>query len=250
MGKDKNALSLILNFRFNNVCNSMNDEISQISALIGNPMRSVILWTLLDNRAYTAIELSNIVETSAQNISIHLSKLVNAELLSVESQGRHKYYKISNQEVASVIEGIANLIPKDKHRKIFNNNSNIKYCRTCYDHLAGKIGVEITEKFLSENYIKLEDKTFIITPKGETFFKDFGINLLELKKQRRTFAKPCLDWSERKHHLSGSLATAVLNKMLELDWIRKIANSRAIMITSKGKKEFNDKLNLSIQNET
>ncbi|MFI0427518.1 MAG: ArsR/SmtB family transcription factor [Flavobacterium sp.] len=227
----------------------MNKEISEISALIGDQTRSIILWTLLDNRAYTAIELSNIVETSAQNISIHLSKLVNAELLSVESQGRHKYYKLSSQEVASAIEGIANLIPKGKHRKIFTNNSNIKYCRTCYDHLAGKIGVEITEKLLLENYIKLEDKIFKVTEKGEIFFKDFGINILELKKQRRTFAKPCLDWSERKHHISGSIATAMLNKMLELDWIRKIANSRAIIITSKGKKEFNEKLKINIQNE-
>lgn len=228
----------------------MNDAISEISALIGNPIRSVILWTLLDNRAYTAIELSNVVETSAQNISIHLSKLVNAQLLSVESQGRHKYYKISSPEVASAIEGIANLIPKDKHRKIFTNDSNIKNCRTCYDHLAGKIGVAITEKLLSENYLELENNVYLITEQGEIFFKNFGIDILELKKQRRTFAKPCLDWSERKHHISGSLANAILNKMLELDWIRKIANSRAIMITAKGQKDLNEKLNLNIQNES
>ena len=153
----------------------MNNEISAISVLIGDPTRSIILWTLLDNRAYTAIELSNIVETSAQNISIHLSKLVKAELLSVESQGRHKYYKISSQEVAYAIEGIANLIPKEKHRKIFTNNSDIKYCRTCYDHLAGKIGVEITEKLLSENYIKLENKIFTVTEKGI-----YSLKILEL----------------------------------------------------------------------
>lgn len=224
----------------------MNNEISAISVLIGDPKRAVILWTLLDNRAYTAIELSNIVETSAQNISIHLSKLVNAGLLSVESQGRHKYYKISNQEVASAIEGIANLIPKERHKKIFISDSNIKYCRTCYDHLAGRIGVEITEQLLSENYIELENKTFTITKKGEIFFTNFGIDTLKLKKQRRTFAKPCLDWSERKHHISGSLATAILNKMLELDWIRRIASSRAIIITSNGKKGFYEKFKLNI----
>jgi len=227
----------------------MNNEISEISALIGNPVRSVILWTLLDNRAYTAIELSNIVETSPQNISMHLSKLVNAELLSVESQGRHKYYKISNQEVASAIEGIANLIPKDRHRKIFSNDSNIQHCRTCYDHLAGKIGVEITNKLLSEKYLELENRAYIITKKGEIFFNDFGIDILELKKQRRTFAKPCLDWSERKHHMAGSLAAALVNKMLELDWIRRIANSRAILITSKGEIELKEKLNVNIQND-
>lgn len=224
----------------------MNNEISAISTLIGDPKRSVILWTLLDNRAYTAIELSTIVETSAQNISIHLSKLVSAGLLSVENQGRRKYYKISNQEVASAIEGIANLIPKERHETIFTNDSNIKYCRTCYDHLAGKIGVEITERLLSEKYIELKNGIFIVTKEGEIFFNNLGIDTLNLKRQRRIFAKPCLDWSERRHHISGSLANAILNKMLELDWIRRIANSRAIFITSNGKKGIYEKFKLNI----
>lgn len=224
----------------------MNNEISRISTIIGDPIRSVILWTLLDNRAYTAIELANIVETSPQNISIHLSKLLGADLLTVESQGRHKYYRLLNEEIANVIEGIANLVPKEKQQKVTDNNSGIKYCRTCYDHLAGKIGVEITQKLISEKHIIPENKTFLVTEKGEQFFADFGIDLAILKKQRRAFAKPCLDWSERKHHFSGSLAAAFLNKMFELNWIRRIENSRAVIITAAGQKGLYDKLKLII----
>lgn len=224
----------------------MNHEISKISSIIGDPVRSVILWTLLDNRAYTAIELANIVETSPQNISIHLSKLLKADLLTVESQGRHKYYKLLNPEIASVIEGIANLVPKDRQQKVTNKDSKIKFCRTCYDHLAGKIGVEITVKLIDEKYIVLDNKAFLVTDKGEQFFTDFGIDVTVLKKQRRIFAKPCLDWSERKHHFSGSLATAFLNKMFELDWIRRIDNSRAVLITANGQKGLYNKLKLVV----
>ncbi len=224
----------------------MNNEISRISTIIGDPIRSVILWTLLDNRAYTAIELANIVETSPQNISIHLSKLLGADLLTVESQGRHKYYRLLNEEIANVIEGIANLVPKEKQQKVTDNNSGIKYCRTCYDHLAGKIGVEITQKLISEKHILPENKTFLVTEKGEQFFADFGIDLAILKKQRRAFAKPCLDWSERKHHFSGSLAAAFLNKMFELNWIRRIENSRAVIITAAGQKGLYDKFKLIV----
>jgi DNA-binding transcriptional ArsR family regulator len=224
----------------------MNNEISRISTIIGDPVRSVILWTLLDNRAYTAIELANVVETSSQNISIHLSKLVNADLLTVESQGRHKYYKLLNPEIAGVIEGIANLVPKERQKKVTDNNSGIKYCRTCYDHLAGKIGVEITAKLIDKKYIVLDNKSFLVTDEGKTFFEDLGIDLEGLKKQKRIFAKPCLDWSERKHHFSGSLAAALLNKMFEMDWIRRIDNSRAVSITANGQKGLYDKLKLIV----
>lgn len=224
----------------------MNNEISRISTIIGDPVRSVILWTLLDNRAYTAIELANVVETSPQNISIHLSKLVNADLLTVESQGRHKYYKLLNPEIAGVIEGIANLVPKERQKNVTDNNSGIKYCRTCYDHLAGKIGVEITAKLIDEKYIVLDNKAFLVTEEGKNFFNNLGIDLEALKKQKRIFAKPCLDWSERKHHFSGSLAAALLNKMFEMDWIRRIDNSRAVSITANGQKALYDKLKLIV----
>jgi DNA-binding transcriptional ArsR family regulator/predicted transcriptional regulator len=226
----------------------MEKDIGYITSLIGDPVRTTILWTLLDGRAYTASELAIVADTSPQNISMHLSKLVQAELLAVESQGRHKYYRFSRPEVAYALEAIGSLIPNGKHKLIVENQDNaaIKYCRTCYDHLAGKAGVSLAERFVHQKIIALNGSTYAVTRKGEKFFSEFGIDVAELKTHRRTFAKPCLDWSERKHHLAGSLGAALLDKMLSLDWIRKTKHSRAILITSKGRRELYNTLKVSL----
>src|SRR6185437_12037512 len=226
----------------------MEKELGKITSLIGDPVRTNILWTLLDNRAYTATELAISADTSPQNISMHLSKLVQADLLTVESQGRHKYYKFSRPEVANAIEAIGSLLPNKIHKKIIDNsdNSAIKYCRSCYDHLAGKVGVLITETLLKQKIIEAVANTYNVTKKGEHFFSEFDINIDHLKKCRRAFAKPCLDWSERKHHLAGSLGAALLEKMLSLDYIRKTKNSRAIVITSKGQLHLYEKFKISL----
>jgi len=226
----------------------MEKEIGYITSLIGDPVRSNILWTLLDNRAYTATELAISANTSPQNISMHLSKLLQADLLTVESQGRHKYYRFSRPEVAYAIEAIGNLIPKERHEKIVGNKDNaaIKYCRTCYDHLAGRVGVLITESLLKQKIIEINTSTYCITKKGNLFFSELEIDIDDLKKHRRIFAKPCLDWSERKHHLAGSLGAALLSKMLSLDYIRKTKSSRAIVITSKGQQNLYDRFKVSV----
>jgi DNA-binding transcriptional ArsR family regulator len=218
----------------------MEKEIGYITSLIGDPVRTNILWTLLDGRAYTATELAIRADTSPQNISMHLSKLISADLLTVESLGRYKYYRFARQEVAYAIEALGNLVPSEKHKRITSNpdNSAIKYCRTCYDHLAGKVGVLITEALKKQNIIKLNASDYSVTWKGDKFFSALEINTDELKKHRRIFAKPCMDWSERKHHLAGSLGAALLDKMLSLDWLRKTSHSRATLITSKGRQQL------------
>lgn len=226
----------------------MEKEIGYITSLIGDPVRTNILWTLLDGRAYTATELAISADTSPQNISMHLSKLIRADLLTVESQGRHKYYRFSRPEVAYAIEAIGNLIPNEKYKKIASNqdNSAVRYCRTCYDHLAGKVGVLITEALLKQKIIELNTCTYNVTKKGDQFFSKLEINIGDLKKYRRAFAKPCLDWSERKHHLAGSLGAALLDKMLSLDYFRRTKNSRAIVITSKGQLHLYDRFRVSV----
>lgn len=226
----------------------MEKEIGHITSLIGDPIRTNILWTLLDGRAYTATELAIQADTSPQNISMHLSKLVQADLLSVESQGRHRYYRFSRQEVAYAIEAIGSLIPSEKHKRITSNpdNSAIKYCRTCYDHLAGKIGVLMTEALIKQKIIELNASAYSVTRKGDKFFSELEINTDGLKKHRRIFAKPCLDWSERKHHLAGSLGAALLGKMLSLGWLRKTSHSRTVIITSKGQQQLYNILKISL----
>lgn len=226
----------------------MEKEIENITSLIGDSVRTNILWKLLDGRAYTATELAISADTSSQNISMHLGKLIQADLLTVKSQGRHKYYSFSRPEVAYAIEAIGNLIPNKNYKKILDDkdNSGIRYCRTCYDHLAGKVGVLITEGFLNQKIIELNQDLYRVTDHGAQFFLEFGIDINELKKNRRAFATPCLDWSERKHHLAGSLGAALLGKMLSLDYIRKTKNSRAVVITSIGQQYLYDKIKVSV----
>ena len=218
----------------------MENQFKEIAALIGDPTRAVIMWTLLDGKAFTATELAIIVNTSPQNISMHLAKLVQSDLLCVEKQGRHKYYRFSNKEIAYAIEAMANLIPHSTipKKNIAEKHSPIKHCRTCYDHLAGKIGVALTDSLLEQKIIVDNNNVFEISPKGEKWFSDFGINVDEVKKQRRLFLKPCLDWSERRNHIAVSLATSIFDKMVSNDWLRKTNHSRAIIITGKGEKEL------------
>ncbi|WP_125722674.1 ArsR/SmtB family transcription factor [Flavobacterium ustbae] len=217
----------------------MEDQFIKTASLIGDPTRAQIMWTLLDGKAFTATELSIAVNTSAQNMSMHLAKLLEAGLLAVEKQGRHKYYRFANKEVAYAIEALGSLIPPKKLQKEkTEKHSPIKHCRTCYDHLAGKIGVAVAESLLQQKIIIDLNEKFEISSEGTKWFADFGINLEELKKQKRLFLKPCLDWSERKNHIAGSVGASLLNKMITEDWLRKTKDSRAIQITGKGEKEL------------
>jgi predicted transcriptional regulator len=205
----------------------MEDQFIKTASLIGDPTRASILWTLMDGRAFTATELAVSVNTSPQNISMHLGKLLDADLLS-------------NKEVAYALEAMASLVPKPEVAAKSKTEAYppIKFCRTCYDHLAGKIGVALTDSLLEQKIILDQNNTFEISSEGEKWFSDFGINLVEAQKQKRIFLKPCLDWSERRNHIAGSVGTLLFNKMLKEDWFRKNENSRAITVTGKGEKEL------------
>jgi DNA-binding transcriptional ArsR family regulator len=213
----------------------MENDITHIASLIGEPVRAKILWTLMDGRAYTARELAIGVETTPQNLSMHLGKLLRAGLLSVEAQGRHRYYRFSRREVADAIEAMANLVPAEQAMRKDMGAVPIDYCRTCYDHLAGKVGVAIAESLLRQKLIVYRDKELDVTPKGVQWFAELGIDCGEIRLQRRVFAKPCLDWTERRHHLAGALGAALLEKMLETHWLRRTAQSRAVVVTAKGR---------------
>lgn len=252
---------------------SVEEQFSQLASLIGEPARAKMLWHLLDGRAFTATELSLMAEVSPQSASMHLNKLMQARLLTVEHQGRHRYYKFASRDVAYAIEAIANLIPLEKtdngiksgggrkpegsgKAESFLHNGHIKYCRSCYDHLAGKMGVAITDRLVKNQLIIPENNTdnipgtknpkitpgYQVTPAGFKWFTRLEINIEELKAQRRTFSRQCLDWSERRSHIAGSLGAALLDKMLKEDWVRKIKYSRALLITGKGEKTLTELL--------
>jgi len=225
----------------------MKEQFKEAVALIAEPVRATIMWTLLDGRAFTATELAIAADTSASNISMHLARLVKGGLLKVESQGRHRYYSLSGPEIAYAMESLASL-GLSAVAVADETPSPIKQCRTCYDHLAGKTGVAITDALLKQGMMTNIDSSFGLTTKGKRWFGELGIDVDELATLRRSLLRPCLDWSERRYHIAGSLAAALLDKMLQADWIRRTKNSRAVVVTGKGQKELYSVLKVVVNN--
>jgi DNA-binding transcriptional ArsR family regulator len=224
----------------------MQHDLGSMAALIGDPVRANILWALLDGRAYTASELAVTVDTSPQNLSMHLSKLIKADLLTVEIQGRHRYYAFSRPEVAYAVESLAGLLPAKPKEAAVKEDPPIRACRTCYDHLAGKVGVALTETLVKERLLDYAGNIFNPTPKGVRWFSEMGIDCEALRAQRRSFTRACLDWTERRPHLAGSLGAAILQKMFDESWLRRLPNTRAVLVTPKGRKALSELLHLIV----
>lgn len=219
-----------------------------ISALVCEPSRARMLWNLLDGRAYTAGELALVADISTTSASNHLAKLLEADLLKVESQGRHRYFSFSRPDVAYVVESLASLA--DHNRAEVKNCktalSGVKYCRSCYDHLAGYVGVQITEALESKGMIEKSGTEYAVTEKGWEWLTLFDISKNEIVNKRRPLAKQCLDWSERRPHLAGQLGALILIKMLKKNWFKKVQFSRELVVTTTGKQEIYNLLDIQI----
>ena len=224
------------------------DKFVSISALMCEPTRARMLWNLLDGRAYTASELSIVADISSTSASNHLSKLLEAEIVKVEIQGRHRYYSLLNNEVAYAIEGLANLANKGSGKNVKKEaeKNGVKYCRTCYDHLAGFVGVKIVETLETKNYLKKSNNIYLVTDKGWEWFLFFNISK-DSFNNRRPVTRQCLDWSERRPHLAGQLGAQLLNKMLERKWFKKVAFTRKLVITGKGSQELYNLLGVDLR---
>src|SRR6187431_410329 len=216
------------------------DKFVSIATLMCEPTRARMLWNLLDGRAYTASELSIVGDTSATSASNHLSKLLEADLVKVEVQGRHRYYSLSSSEVAYAVEGLANLANNSltKIVKKEPEKNGVKYCRTCYDHLAGFVGVQVVEALETKGYLIKSKDNYLVSEKGWEWFLFFNIIKEDLTNNRRPLTRQCLDWSERRPHLAGKLGAEFLNKMLERKWFKKVQFSRELVITAKGRQEL------------
>ncbi|AWM15901.1 winged helix-turn-helix domain-containing protein [Bacillus inaquosorum] len=226
----------------------MNPNIAKISSLLSDPSRSSILLSLMDGRIHPAGELAYLANIKPQTASFHLNKLLEAKLISVEKHGRHRYYRLSNSEAASVIEQLLSIAPKEKVTSLKDSKekSDLHFARTCYDHLAGYVGVQITNSLVEQGMLRKVDLNFEVTSEGSLFFSNFGINEEQQRNKRRAFARCCLDWSERQHHLAGALGNALLVRMLEEKWIVRMPKTRAIKITQSGKTAFEKYLKMYI----
>ncbi len=219
-----------------------------VASLLCEPSRAKIVWNLLDGRAYTASELAFASDLSSTSTSNHLSKLLKGNVVKVDIQGRHRYYSFANAEVAYAVESLANLangkIPAESNRQL---TSGVKYCRTCYDHLAGYVGVSITEAMLKQGYLSNSDNIYLVTEKGWDWFSQLNILENDFTKSRRPLTRQCMDWSERRSHLAGHLGAVFLEKTLENNWFKRVKFSRELVITSKGRQSINDFLGIALQ---
>jgi DNA-binding transcriptional ArsR family regulator len=216
--------------------------VSEVAALVGNPARANMLMALIDGRALTATELAYVAGVSPQTTSEHLAMLREANLLSMTKQGRHCYFRLGSPQVARMIESIM-VVAADgpqRYRPRWNGGDQLRTARTCYDHIAGRLGVAITDALVRQDCIVLSEDGGVVTRAGEKYLSDFGVQLDDLRRGRRTFCRPCLDWSERRPHLAGALGTGLAARCFELGWIAHIRDSRALKISAKGEKGFSD----------
>lgn len=217
--------------------------VAEIGALIGDPGRAAMLEALMDGRALTATELSALAGVTPQTASGHLAKLAEAGLISVERQGRHRYHRLASGEVAELLEQLARFAkrPEGKPRRAVSTgpkDAAMRAARSCYDHLAGRLAVDIADALTMQGHVELDRDGGAVTASGERLFRDFGIDLAPLKNAKRAFCRPCLDWSERRPHLAGAVGAALACRCFDLGWVKRVPGSRAITVTPAGRDGF------------
>lgn len=213
-------------------------DIARIAALFGDPARANMLVALGDGRALTATELAAEAGVTKQTASSHLARLTNSGLLVMEPQGRHRYYRVTDEDVAHAIESLMGLAHAKGGRRTRTGPRDpaLRRARSCYSHLAGELGVILFNGLARRRWIELAEDGVGVSAAGRRAFADFGVNLDALAAQRRPLCRPCLDWSERRHHLAGSLGVALLTRITELKWARREKASRIVRFTPQGEK--------------
>ena len=210
-------------------------DMAAIAALVGDPARANILCALLDGRALTASELAYAAHVTPQTASGHLGKLARANLIEPAQQGRHRYFKLAGRHIAAMLESISAVasIAPPRLRPI-RIDATMRQARMCYDHLAGQLGVVIADALREHGHVEFAEDGGVVTPSGEAFFVKFGIDLSASRRSRRVFCRPCIDWSERRAHLAGAVGAALADRLMDLRWIARKRDSRALTITPNG----------------
>ena len=220
----------------------VDEGVHTIAAAIGDPGRSKMLFALLDNRARTATELAIVADLRASTASSHLARLKEERLVKVVKQGRHHYYTLYSSDVATVLEGLLALSGATMPRFVTKYPNQLRHARTCYDHIAGTLGVALLDTLLREGWLVADvpanAESYSLSPKGLLALNTLGIDVSDLETQRRQLAVPCLDWSERRPHLRGSLAAALLTLARKKKWVVGEMESRALTLTAKGRNEM------------
>lgn len=210
-----------------------------LGALLGDPARARMLSALMSGAALTATELAAEADIAASTASTHLAKLTDGRLLSIARQGRHRYYRIADEEIAEMLEKLMELTSRRPTRRRGPADPSMRLARVCYDHLAGELGVTMFDSLTSRGYLSDRDAP-IVSTKGEEFFTRFGVDLDQLANARRPLCRTCLDWSERREHLAGSLGAAILQQIFALRWARRDVATRAVLFSTNGERMFRE----------
>ncbi len=222
-------------------------NIATAAFLIADPARAAMLTSLLDGRARPAGELAFAAGVTAQTASSHLGKLLAGGLLMVETQGRHRYYRLAGSHIALALETLASIGPAEaaRRRPPSREAQRLQFARCCYDHLAGRLGVAVTHGLEARGFLlAAADKRYDVTPDGIAWFARMGLDFAQLKPNRRGVARQCLDWTEREHHLAGPLGVQFMNLLCKNLWLQRSASSRAVQITPKGWTGLKEQLGL------
>ena len=212
--------------------------IASVASLLADPVRVAILMALSDGREVSAGELALVAGVTAPTASAHLSKLAHAGFIRMRRQSRHRFYRLNRPELMHVMEALAVLAPESTprtHRQARIGRA-VRAARTCYDHLAGRLGVLLTQALIERNVLHPAGGQFELTPEGETFLCEIGLDLAAARAGRRAFAPACLDWSERMPHVAGALGTALLSFLFEKGWLERTSGSRAVQVTAAGRR--------------
>jgi DNA-binding transcriptional ArsR family regulator len=225
-----------------------NASFAAVAALAGDPARAAMLHALMDGRALTAAELARVAGVMPQTASGHLARLNEAGLLAVERQGRHRYHRLAAPSVARMLESImqvaAELGPPRRPLTVGPRDAALRLARTCYDHLAGRLGVALADALVAAGHVELAGDAGLLTESGLRLLDQAGLDTAPLSARRsgRVLCRPCLDWSERRPHLAGALGAALCAHSLAQGWIRRLDGTRAVAITPPGERAFRERL--------
>lgn len=223
-------------------------NLAPIANLIGEPARAAMLSELLGGGALTATELATRAGVAPSTASEHLTRLVAGGLLHVQTQGRHRYYRLAGPQVARTLEALGAHGRPDDGGDAFEREvlDGLRFGRTCYDHLAGRLGVALRAALIERGVLVEDGAEHRVTPEGEAWFATLAIDLQAVRRARRSFARSCLDWSERRPHLAGALGAALLERLIELGWIVPQPGERAVRLTPAGRLGLERELGLRI----
>jgi len=218
-------------------------SIARVAALIGDHARADVLTALVGGQALTATELAQVADVTKQTMSGHLAKLVDARLVAVERQGRHRYFRLADRDIGDLLEKLMGVAQRAGAVRIRTSPREpaLRFARVCYDHLAGDLGVLAFDSLVERRFLKSNRDGLDVTKSGRAFWRDFGIDVATVADTRRPLCRACLDWSVRRHHLAGALGAALLCRAFDLGWARRAKGSRIVSFSASGERAFRER---------